>query len=84
MSSYFSSAADRNKQPICQILKSYLKNQNTVVLEIGSGTGQHALFFCSHFNQLIWNTSDVVSQEKIIQANIKHHPRDNLYAVRCY
>jgi tRNA G46 methylase TrmB len=42
-----SDAADRNKAPILQIIATHFAHTRRV-LEIGSGTGQHALHFAAH------------------------------------
>lgn len=53
----YSSAADRNGQPILDQLRILLP-ENCTVLEIGSGTGQHAVFFCRHLESIQWQPSD--------------------------
>jgi cyclopropane fatty-acyl-phospholipid synthase-like methyltransferase len=57
MTKNYSPSVDRNKEAILKILKIYLTNGR--LLEIGSGTGQHAIFFAEHFRNLHWVTSDV-------------------------
>jgi len=53
----FSSAADRNQQPILDQLQTLFPQQGTV-LEIGSGTGQHAVFFSREMPGLLWQPSE--------------------------
>lgn len=53
----FSSAAERNRQPILDQLRELLP-QRGKVLEIGSGTGQHATFFTRNLPGLTWQPSD--------------------------
>jgi hypothetical protein len=53
----FSSAAERNRQPILDQLRLLLPKQGTV-LEIGSGTGQHISFFAQNLPELSWQPSD--------------------------
>lgn len=53
----FSSAAERNRHPILEQLRVLLPD-NCVVLEIGSGTGQHAVFFSRHLKGVQWQPSD--------------------------
>jgi len=53
----FADSSEQNKSPILAVLKQYFMNSETV-LEIGSGTGQHAVFFAEHFSKLSWITSD--------------------------
>ena len=52
-----SSAAERNRQPILDQLQVLLPKRGTV-LEIGSGTGQHAVFFSENLPDLLWQPSD--------------------------
>ena len=54
----FSQASENNKGPILEILRPLLEHRETV-LEIGSGTGQHAAFFARQLSWLIWQTSDL-------------------------
>ncbi|CAH1988560.1 unnamed protein product [Acanthoscelides obtectus] len=51
-------AAERNKTPILEVLKKHLKNVEGDVLEISSGTGQHAAFFARHFPKLTFQPSE--------------------------
>jgi len=53
----FSAAADRNKQAIGDALAEYF-DENIHVLEIGSGTGQHAVYMCGRFPAVIWQPTD--------------------------
>jgi hypothetical protein len=53
----YSSAAERNRQPILDQLQLLLPQKGTV-LEIGSGTGQHAVFFTRNLPGLLWQPSD--------------------------
>jgi hypothetical protein len=54
----FSEASERNRAPILEVLKR-LFAQSRRVLEIGSGTGQHAAYFAPQLPHLVWQTSDV-------------------------
>jgi hypothetical protein len=54
-----SPASERNKQPILDVLRDEFEDR-TRVLEIGSGTAQHAVFFAAAMPHLIWQTSDLV------------------------
>jgi len=53
----YAESSEQNKMPIYAVLKRYYHNIETV-LEIGSVTGQHAVFFAQQFPNLIWFTSD--------------------------
>ncbi len=52
-----SSAAERNREPILQILKEVFGDRRNV-LEIGSGTGQHASYLAGRLPHLVWQPSD--------------------------
>jgi cyclopropane fatty-acyl-phospholipid synthase-like methyltransferase len=53
----FSQACENNKQPILDHLKPLLQECQHV-LEIGSGTGQHAVYFAANMPQIVWQCSD--------------------------
>src|SRR5580765_6554067 len=50
-------AAERNKDPILDVLARVLPRQG-VVLEIASGTGQHVIHFAKALSELTWQPSD--------------------------
>ena len=54
----YSDSCERNRQPILDVLVMEF-SKITKVLEIGSGTGQHAAFFAPRLRQLVWQTSDL-------------------------
>jgi len=49
----FAEACERNQGPILQVLREAFAGRRKV-LEIGSGTGQHAVYFGRHLPALIW------------------------------
>jgi SAM-dependent methyltransferase len=51
-------AALRNREPIAEVLQDWLPTYG-LVLEIASGTGEHAAFFAERFPALEWQPSDV-------------------------
>lgn len=53
----FAAAADENKEAIAKVLLTELANTHHV-LEIGSGTGQHAVHFSKQMPHLSWHCSD--------------------------
>ena len=55
----YSTAAERNKHPILDVLRETLPDQGTA-LEIASGTGQHVAWFAAHLPQWSWQPSDAV------------------------
>lgn len=67
MNKLYSTACERNRDPILQILRGVLANAGRV-LEIGSGTGQHAVYFGAALPHLSWQTSDLPQNHPSIQA----------------
>lgn len=53
----YAPAVQRNREPILAVLRQILPEQGQV-LEIASGTGEHAVFFAPHFPGLIWQPSE--------------------------
>ena len=66
----YAPAADRNKAPIWSVLNNYLKD-NDHVLEVGSGSGQHALYFCSQNPTLKWQCADQQDYEVPLKMNLE-------------
>ena len=56
----FSEACERNREPILAVLKRVFAGRRRV-LEIGSGTGQHAAYFAPELPHLVWQPSDVAA-----------------------
>lgn len=60
----YAASCDKNKQAILEVLKRYLPVQISsasspeTVLEIGSGTGQHAVYFAEQLAHLNWQPTD--------------------------
>jgi len=53
----YSAACERNRDPILEVLREHFADRRHV-LEIGSGTGQHAVHFAAALPQLGWQSSD--------------------------
>jgi len=73
----FSQACENNRGPILEVLKPLLADKS-LVLEIGSGTGQHAVWFAQHMPHLIWQTSDLLENHWGIEQWLTSYPSDNL------
>jgi len=73
----FSEACEENKHPLLEVLINYLKDQTSVV-EIGSGTGQHAVFFAGQFPNLTWHCSDLLEYHSGIKQWIADYPGNNI------
>ena len=71
-------AAERNKAPILEVLAGALPKSG-LVLEIGSGTGQHVAHFARAFPKLDWQPSDVDEEmRRSIAAWIRRGPLANV------
>ena len=53
----YSEACARNQAPILAVLNEHFADRREV-LEIGSGTGQHAVHFAQGLPHLVWQTAD--------------------------
>lgn len=53
----YSAASERNREPILAVLRCAFAGRRRV-LEIGSGTGQHAVHFAAALPELVWQSSD--------------------------
>jgi cyclopropane fatty-acyl-phospholipid synthase-like methyltransferase len=73
----YSPACERNRDPILEQLKPRLSSARKI-LEIGSGTGQHAAYFGQFLPHLIWQTSDRVENHASISAWVEHSGVNNV------
>jgi SAM-dependent methyltransferase len=55
-------ATERNREPLLAVLREVLPSSGTL-LEIASGTGQHATFFAQAFPGLTWQPTDIGPEE---------------------
>jgi cyclopropane fatty-acyl-phospholipid synthase-like methyltransferase len=73
----FSPAADNNKSPILSILSNYLRDADRL-FEIGSGSGQHAIYMAASVPTIRWQPSDCGSVLRLLTANIETYGTPNL------
>ena len=73
----YSPSVDRNKDFILEILKKYLISSGKL-LEVGSGTGQHAVFFAEKFPKIKWVTSDIKENHAGIKAWLNEYQLKNI------
>jgi len=73
----FSEACERNKHPILDALRDAFADA-AEVLEIGSGTGQHAVHFARHLPHLAWQPTDRAEHLPALAARIALEGSDNL------
>src|SRR5207245_6963589 len=74
-----SEACERNKDPILEVLRSELAASHSV-LEVGSGTGQHAVHFAAHLPHLAWQPSELEELLGPLAERIRLEGRSNLRA----
>lgn len=74
----FSQACENNKQPILDVLNRILADRKSL-LEIGSGTGQHAAYFAPRLRHLEWHTSDMPDKHLGIKSWLKEVAVNNLH-----
>lgn len=74
----FSQACENNKQPILEVLQRVLADK-TNLLEIGSGSGQHAAYFAPRLRHLEWHTSDMPDKHLGIAAWLEEVKVNNLH-----
>ena len=73
----FSEACARNREPILRELRRLFADR-TRVLEIGSGTGQHAVHFAGGLPHLIWYASDLAEHHDGIRMWLEEAALSNL------
>lgn len=80
MAKGFAPAAERNREPILDVLTRVLPRSG-LVLEVASGTGQHAIFFSERLPSLRWQPSDASADAlRSIGAWVGETEHDNLLA----
>lgn len=63
----YSESCEQNREPILAVLRVAFADRHRV-LEIGSGTGQHAVYFAPELPHLVWQTADVRAHHPGIHA----------------
>ena len=63
----YSQACDENREPILKLIRKVFANAHSI-LEIGSGTGQHAVYFARQLPHLTWQPTDLEENHASIQA----------------
>lgn len=73
----FAQSCENNQAPIVEVLTTAFADRQHV-LEIGSGTGQHSVYFAPRLPHLIWQTSELPALHAGIAAWHAHLPAPNL------
>ena len=75
----FSAACERNKDPILEVLRVRFADR-AQVLEIGSGTGQHAVYFARTLTHLTWHPTEQLTYLADLAERVKAEGSPNLRA----
>jgi len=75
----FSAACERNKDPILEVLRMRFAGR-AQVLEIGSGTGQHAVHFARALDPLVWHPTEQLAYLPDLTERVKQEGPRNLRA----
>jgi cyclopropane fatty-acyl-phospholipid synthase-like methyltransferase len=73
----FSEACEQNKLPILAVISKYFDDADNI-LEIGSGTGQHAVFFAKQLPHLQWHCSDMPEYHNGIKQWLADYKDNNI------
>jgi cyclopropane fatty-acyl-phospholipid synthase-like methyltransferase len=74
----FSEACERNKGPILDVLRRHLGATRGIVLEVGAGTGQHAVHLARHLPELTWQPTEQAAHLAKLSARIGAEKVPNL------
>ena len=88
MNKPYSASCENNREPIFSVLEKLLVNCRSV-LEIGSGTGQHAVYFAEKLPLITWQCSDLAENHAGImhwldEAALSNTPAPLLLDVRSH
>ena len=78
MSKPYAPSCDRNREAIEQVFYKIIKVSHKRLIEIGSGTGQHAVYLAPKWPHLQWVTSDRRQQHEGIKMWLKEANCENL------
>jgi SAM-dependent methyltransferase len=74
----FSEACERNKGPLLEVLQCWLPGSPRFVFEVGSGTGQHAVYFSRQMPHLTWQPTEQAENLTLLEARISREGPPNL------
>ncbi len=73
----FNQAAENNKQPILEVISTYFKAGNRI-LEVGSCTAQHAIYFSQHLPRVFLIPSETPEKYwDFISWHVRQYPRQS-------
>lgn len=77
----YSKASENNKAPLLEQLRRLFAEPGNV-LEVGAGSGQHALHFADALGHLVWQPTDQGAYFDGLVANLRAAPLENVLAPR--
>lgn len=77
MNKPFSQACENNKLAILQVISNYFKAGDRI-LEVGSGTAQHAIYFCQLLPEISWIPCEILANMSTLAAAMSGDKPANL------
>ena len=77
----YSESCEQNREPILKVLHAELAGHSRL-LEIGSGTGQHACHFAANMPWLRWQSTELMHNLPVLQPRCDLYAADNLLTPR--
>ncbi len=78
MNKPYADSCDRNRDPILEVIAPLLADKRAV-LEVGSGTGQHAIYFATKMPHVVWYTSDRDENHEAIKLWLDEAKLENVH-----
>ncbi len=75
----FSPACENNKAPILEVLRRVMSDRDEL-LEIASGTGQHATWFAENLPHLRWCPTEIPVNLAVLEPRCQVYPGSNLHS----
>ena len=79
-----STSCDKNQDAILEVLKKIITHDPAKLLEIGTGTAQHAVHMAPVFPNLEWVTSDLEKNHEGIKMWLKDYKIPNIHGPQLY
>lgn len=73
----FAESSEQNREPIFNVIEPLFRDCRSI-LEVGSGTGQHAVYFAQDLPHLVWHTSDLAENHPGIRQWIEESGLENV------
>ncbi|MEH6576139.1 MAG: DUF938 domain-containing protein [Amphritea sp.] len=75
----YSLASERNQSPVLEVLAQTLRPGERV-LEVGSGSGQHALHFCTALPSIEWQPTELAINLDALRSNLLRYGSNNIHS----